>query len=156
MGRQALKRLTKQTIENAYIEAGCYTETKSAGAVNYVAIRLSEDDPFTIANIYGSRTGAASIWLKNAAWNNLRSDGHIKQGDRAVIDVESYKRGMDWSVEVHDNVDPIIGHIVNATVAHGQSNATQREAAAAEKAARAEEAKRRADYMAEKRRNPFA
>lgn len=156
MGRQALKRLTKQTIENAYIEAGCFTETKSAGAVNYVAIRLSEDDPFTIANIYGSRTGAASVWLKNEAWESLRSDGHIKQGDRAVIDVESYKRGMDWSIEVHDNVDPIIETIISATMAHGKAHAAQRLAAAELKAEKAEEAKARAAAMAEKRRNPFA
>ena len=154
MGRQALKRLTKQTIENAYLEAGCFTETKSAGAVDYIAVRLSEQDNLTIANIYGSRTGAASIWVKEWTWDNIRAN--VGKDDRTVIDVQSYKRGMDWSIEVHDQNDPIIGQLVETTIQHGHADRKERaEKAEAKKQALAE-ATARAEAMAAKRRDPFA
>jgi len=155
IGRQALKRLTKKTIEEAYREAGCYTETKSAGAVTYVAVRLSEDNPYTIANIYGSRTGAASIWVKQAVWGTLVDEGLVKEGDRVVIDVESYKRGMSWSIEVHDNVDPIIATLVEKTMEQGQHVEENRLKREAEKEAKAEAARERAERIGENRRNPF-
>ena len=61
IGKQEMKRLTKAKIVADFEANGFTAVERSAGAVNYVALKPSEDSPFVVASVYGDRRGAASI-----------------------------------------------------------------------------------------------
>lgn len=157
IGKQEMKRLTKaKIVEDFTAKGGFVAVERSAGAVNYVALKPSEDSQFVIASVYGDRRGAASVWIKDECFEILKEKGAITAvEDRNVKDVSFFKRGMDWQVEIHDNKDALIGEIIAASVIVRDAileMEAEKESIRAEKMA---QAKARADAMDAKRKSPF-
>ena len=73
IGKQEMKRLTKaKIVEDFTAKGGFVAVERSAGAVNYVALKPSEDSQFVIASVYGDRRGAASVWIKDECFEILQ------------------------------------------------------------------------------------
>jgi hypothetical protein len=156
IGKQEMKRLTKAKIVDDFTHQGFVAVERSAGAVNYVALKPSEDSQFVIASVYGDRRGAASVWIKDDCLEILKNEGLISAvDDRNIKDVSFFKRGMDWQVEIHDNTDRLIGDIVAASVIVRDAILEIEAEKASIRAEKAAEAKERADKMAAKRKSPF-
>lgn len=157
IGKQEMKRLTKAKIVDDFTATGGFVAVeRSAGAVNYVALKPSEDSQFVIASVYGDRRGAASIWIKNECFEILKDKGAITAvEDRNVKDVSFFKRGMDWQVEIHNNTDSLIGEIIAASTIVKDAILEMEAEKATVRAEKAAEAKERADAMAAKRKSPF-
>ena len=157
IGKQEMKRLTKaKIVEDFTAKGGFVAVERSAGAVNYVALKPTEDSQFVIASVYGDRRGAASIWVKDECLEILKEKGAITSvEDRNIKDVSFFKRGMDWQVEIHDNADRLIGEIVAASVIVRDAILEMEAEKATIRAQKAAEAKERADAMAAKRKSPF-
>ena len=157
IGKQEMKRLTKAKIVDDFTATGGFVAVeRSAGAVNYVALKPSEDSQFVIASVYGDRRGAASVWIKNECFEILKEKGAITAvEDRNVKDVSFFKRGMDWQVEIHNNTDSLIGEIIAASTIVKDAILEMEAEKATVRAEKAAEAKERADAMAAKRKSPF-
>lgn len=157
IGKQEMKRLTKAKIVDDFTATGGFVAVeRSAGAVNYTALKPSEDSQFVIASVYGDRRGAASVWIKNECFEILKEKGAITAvEDRNVKDVSFFKRGMDWQVEIHDNTDSLIGEIIAASTIVKDAILEMEAEKATIRAEKAAEAKERADAMAAKRKSPF-
>ena len=157
IGKQEMKRLTKAKIVDDFTATGGFVAVeRSAGAVNYVALKPSEDSQFVVASVYGDRRGAASIWIKNECFEILKDKGAITAvEDRNVKDVSFFKRGMDWQVEIHNNTDSLIGEIIAASTIVKDAILEMEAEKATVRAEKAAEAKERADAMAAKRKSPF-
>lgn len=157
IGKQEMKRLTKAKIVDDFTSAGGFVAvTRSAGAVNYVALKPSEDSQFVIASVYGDRRGAASIWVKDECFTLLKEKGVITAvEDRNVKDVSFFKRGMDWQIEIHNNTDLLIGEIVAASVIVKDALLEMEDEKATIRADKLAKATERAEAMASKRKTPF-
>jgi hypothetical protein len=157
IGKQEMKRLTKAKIVDDFTATGGFIAVeRSAGAVNYVALKPSEDSQFVIASVYGDRRGAASVWIKDECFEILKEKGAITAvEDRNVKDVSFFKRGMDWQVEIHNNTDSLIGEIIAASTIVKDAILEMEAEKATVRAEKAAEAKERADAMASKRKSPF-
>lgn len=157
IGKQEMKRLTKAKIVDDFTAKGGFVAVeRSAGAVNYVALKPSEDSQFVIASVYGDRRGAASVWIKDECFEILKEKGAITAvEDRNVKDVSFFKRGMDWQVEIHNNTDSLIGEIIAASVIVRDAILEMEAEKASLRAEKMAEAKERADAMAAKRKSPF-
>jgi len=159
-GRHALKRRTKQTIVDAFVSEGCTAVERSAGAVTYTALKLSDTHINSVANVYGSKRGAATIWVKDETWQLLKDWGAVTATEvdadlRRVTDISGYKRGMDWSIEIHDDVDPVITSTIRASIEVAKKADIARLTRVAEAEEKAAKAKAKADEMAAKRRSAF-
>ena len=156
IGKQEMKRQTKAKIVSDFETKGFVAVERSAGAVNYVALKPDAESPFVIASVYGDRRGAASIWVKYECFEILKDNGSVKaDDDRYIKDVSFFKRGMDWQVEIHDLNDDLIPKIIDASVIVRDSILAleaEREAIKADKLAKAAE---REERMAAKRKTPF-
>jgi hypothetical protein len=156
IGKQEMKRQTKAFIVEQFEGRGFTAVERSAGAVNYVALKPSEDSPFVVASVYGDRRGAASIWIKDECFEILKDNGSLSPDeDRNIKDVSFFKRGMDWQVEIHDIHDGVIDNIINASVIVMDSILKLEVEREQEKAAKMKAAQERADAMAAKRKSPF-
>lgn len=156
IGKQEMKRLTKAKIVADFEANGFVAVERSAGAVNYIALKSDADSPFVVASVYGDRRGAASIWVKDACFELLKDNGSLTADeDRNIKDVSFFKRGMDWQVEIHDIHDDVIPKVIEASVIVRDAileEEAEREAIKAEKLAKAEA---KAEAMAAKRKTPF-
>jgi hypothetical protein len=140
-----LKREIRATISTLFEDGGCTIEEKTAGQ-KYLAVSL-ENSTQRIAAIYGSLGGGASLWLKQAAWDEILPN--TDQNRDRVEDVSDFRRGFQWAFHFDDPDDPMIQQAVTACINTGTDrwNKTQlrREADARRAKARAErEAKRAA------------
>lgn len=157
IGKREMKKKTRSYIRQTFETNGCHTIDRSAGAVNYVAIRLHPECPNNIAAIYGSRNFAASIWVKDDAFTILKESGLIVADDgRPIKDVSFFKRGLDWQIDVYDDMDSIIQDIIAATMVTGQVREDERLSKIAFAEARAAESVARDAHMNDKRKDPFA
>tara|TARA_A200000159_G_C7307189_1_gene332891 strand:- start:110 stop:607 length:498 start_codon:yes stop_codon:yes gene_type:complete len=157
MGKQEMKRVTKALIVESFKDKGFTAVERSAGAVNYVALKPSEDSPFVIASVYGDRRGSASIWIKDECFEILKDNGTLSADeDRNIKDVSFFKRGMDWQVEIHDMTDTVvINGIIDASLVVMDSLVKLEEEREALKAEKLAKASARADAMEAKRKTPF-
>ena len=157
IGKQEMKRLTKaKIVEDFTAKGGFVAVERSAGAVNYVALKPSEDSQFVIASVYGDRRGAASVWIKDECFEILKEKGAITAGeDRNIKDVSFFKRGMDWQVEIHDMHDAVIDLIINASIIVMDSIVKLEQEREMLKADKLAKASARADAMEAKRKSPF-
>lgn len=156
IGKQEMKRLTKAKIVADFEANGFVAVERSAGAVNYVALKPSEDSPFVVASVYGDRRGAASIWIKDECFEILKDNGSLSADeDRNIKDVSFFKRGMDWQVEIHDMHDSVIPSVIKASIIVMDSIIKLEQEREEEKAAKMKAAQERADAMAAKRKSPF-
>ena len=156
IGRQEQKRNARASILNSFESAGFIGVERSAGAVNYMAIKSSLDSQYVIASIYGDRRGVASIWIKDDTLELLKDAGELSADeDRIIQDVSFFKRGMDWKCEIHDESDALIANIVTRS---GQVMTAIQEEEDARLAVRAEKAKLAAErkaHMDAKRKSAF-
>lgn len=156
IGKQEMKRRTKAHIQQAFEDAGFVAVERSAGAVNYIALKPSMDTQYVAASIYGDRRGAASIWVKDDVFHALKSKGKVSaDDDRTIQDVSFFKRGMAWKIEIHDLSDSLIKDILNETMVWWRETEAELAAAEAEKAEKARAAAEREAAMDAKRRSPF-
>jgi hypothetical protein len=156
IGKQEMKRLTKDLIQKRFEDAGFTAMTRSAGAVNYIALKPDPNEQYVAASIYGDRRGAASIWVKDEVLHDLKSEGKVSAtDDRTIQDVSFFKRGMDWKIEIHNTSDTLIEDIVRLSTAWWNTKKVELDAKAAEAAEKARVAAEREAAMDAKRRSPF-
>lgn len=156
IGKQEMKRLTKAKIVADFEASGFVAIERSAGAVNYTALKPDADSPFVVASVYGDRRGAASIWVKDACFEILKDNGSLTADeDRNIKDVSFFKRGMDWQVEIHDIHDDVIPKVIEASVIVRDAILEEEAEREAQKASKMKAAQERADAMEAKRKTPF-
>ena len=151
--RMTMKTMTRDAIENAFLMRGCTTSQKTAGAVKYTPISLADSDQ-RLAAIYGSKGGAASVWIKEETWARLRPQ--VNPDEVRVEDVDLFGRGFQWAVHFDYYDDPLISLLADIAVECGQERweraKMRREADARRESLRAE----REAEMAKRKRDPFA
>lgn len=156
VGKQEMKRLTKALIQEQFQLNGFNAVERSAGAVNYIALKPDLEDQHVAASIYGDRRGAASIWVKDSVFQALKDEGKVNASDdRNVQDVSFFKRGMDWKIEIHDTSDELIHDIVRLSSAWWEAKTAELAAKAAEMAEKKRLADERKAEMDAKRKSPF-
>jgi|TARA_Y100001973_G_C5203848_1_gene339870 hypothetical protein len=155
MGKREAKRVTKDKLNGLFAEQGCELVERSAGAVNYMGVRV-QDSKQNCAAIYGSKNRACSVWMKEDAFDALKAAGVLNPEVQVVEDVSMFRRGFQWSVHVNGPEDPIIPHIVEVCVSAGIERWTKTSARKEIEARRDSERADREARMAEKRRNPWA
>ncbi len=151
--KMTMKAMTRKAIEDAFVARGCTTSQKTAGAVKYTPISFGESDQ-RLAAIYGSKGGAASVWIKEETWTRLRP--HVNPDNIRVEDVDLFGRGFQWAVHFDHHDDPLILHLADIAVECGTERweraKMRREADSRRESIRAE----REAEMAERKRDPFA
>lgn len=156
VGKQEMKRLTKALIQDEFQLNGFNAVERSAGAVNYIALKPDLEDQHVAASIYGDRRGAASIWVKDEVFQALKAEGKVNASDdRNVQDVSFFKRGMDWKIEIHDTSDELIHDIVRLSGVWWANKTAELAAKAAEMAEKKRLADERKADMDAKRKSPF-
>ena len=158
-GKLAIKRETKTKIIDAYRDVNCSVDEKRTGSITYHAISLADSDQ-RIAAIYGSLGGAASLWIKEGAWEILRDsieDAFPDGIDREQIqDVDLFRRGYQWAVHFQGPDDPMIPLTIKATIEAGSARWERAQKRRADDARRAAARAQKKAEMDEKRRDPFA
>lgn len=146
IGKRQMKKLTKETIFNAFLLEGFEVHEMKAGSVNYHTIKFpaKHGTNQVVAAVYGSLTKAASLWLKESAFQAVKP--HLPV-DTMVEDVEPFRRGFQWAIHFEDKDDEVIDIAVKHSIEAANlrlSKTQDRQALEAERAkARAErEAKR--------------
>ncbi len=156
IGKQEMKRRTKALIQERFENAGFTSVERSAGAVNYIALKPDPSTQYVAASIYGDRRGAASIWVKDDVFHDLKTEGKVSaDDDRTIQDVSFFKRGMDWKIEIHNTSDALIDDIVRLSSVWWESKQAELEAKALEAAEKARLAEEREAAMDAKRKSPF-
>ena len=156
IGRQQVKRNARASILKSFELKGFIGVERSAGAVNYMAIKSNEESQFVIASIYGDRRGVASIWVKDDTLELLKGAGELTPTeDRIVQDVSFFKRGMDWKIEIHDAEDALIGAIVSRSQQVMTAIQEEEDAKVAARVEKQRLADERKAYMDSKRKSAF-
>ena len=153
IARKQMKALTREAIEDAFVARGCTTEQKTAGAVKYTPISLAGSDQ-RLAAIYGSKGGAASVWIKEETWTALRA--HVTPATCRVEDVDLFGRGFQWAVHFNSHDDPLIQTVADIAVECGKARWESAQARRAADARRAVVRAEREAEMAKRKRDPFA
>jgi len=158
MGEEAipkmkLKQLTRESILDSFLLRGCTVENKKSGAVKYSAISLDDSDQ-RLAAVYGSRGGAAALWVKESAWDLIKDD--LDPDEVRVEDVVMFGRGFQWAIHFDHPDDPLIDKAVEASVEAGKERWERAQKRRADDKRRAEARAERDAKMAERRRDPFA
>lgn len=150
----SLKERTQQHIAEAFHAKGCSTLERSAGAVKYMAVRMNDDSHQNVAAIYGGLGTPASIWVKDAVFQEIKDD--VRDAGNYVDDVKYTHRGFDWRIFIESPSDPLLIFIVEESVKWGQqawdAYLVRKEATDLRDSRRAEREAR----MAEIKRDPFA
>ena len=152
IGKRELKRMTRQKIQEELESHGLECEDLTAGSIKYTVARFKGEPNQIVAAIYGSIKDCASIWVKEAAFQELKPDLLKDFPETTIEDVSLFRRGFQWSVHVKSPTDPLIQKVIGSAVIHGQerlnktlkrrSEDARREAARAEREAAIAERKR--------------
>ena len=152
IGKRELKRMTRQKIQEELESHGLECEDLTAGSIKYTVARFKGEPNQIVAAIYGSIKDCASIWVKEAAFQELKPDLLKDFPETTIEDVSLFRRGFQWSVHVKSPTDPLIQKVIGSAVVHGQerlnktlkrrSEDARREAARAEREAAMAERKR--------------
>jgi len=155
--KNALKQQTRERLTTLFKNAGMTIENHSAGAVNYISVSIPSSGQ-NCAAVYGSRGGAASLWMKQDAWELLRDEVNaagIAESLR-IEDVDLFRRGFQWAVHFNSPSDSHLEMAVNACVESGKERwRLTQERWAKEKAALAKRHEKEKE-IASRRRDPFA
>ena len=146
-----LKAETRKRIRGLFEASGCTVESKQAGN-HYLAVSLPDSNQ-RIAAIYGSLGGAASLWLKEAAWTLLRPHTNPKR-DR-VEDVRDFRRGFQWAIHFDDPNAALIEKSVEVCIEAGTARWTKTQQRRAEDERRAKAVAERKAKRASTKRNPW-
>ena len=144
--------MTRQKIQEELETHGLECEDLTAGSIKYTVARFKGEPNQIVAAIYGSIKDCASIWVKEAAFQELKPDLLKDFPETTIEDVSLFRRGFQWSVHVKSPTDPLIQKVIGSAVIHGQerlnktlkrrSEDARREAARAEREAAMAERKR--------------
>lgn len=115
IGKREMKKLTKERIFEAYRENGYEIQEMRAGSINYHTVKHPENTGSNqvVAAIYGSLTKAASLWLKESAFQAVKPHLPI---DTLVEDVEPFRRGFQWAIHFEDKDDDVIQIAVSHSI----------------------------------------
>ncbi len=150
----SLKQKTQQHICEAFIAKGCSTLERSAGAVNYVAIRMNDESHQNVAAIYGGLGTPASIWVKDAVFQEIKDI--VKDAGNYVDDVKYTHRGFDWRIFIESPDDPLLTTVVEESVEWGKQAWEKYLVRKEAKDLRDSRREERQSRMAEIKRDPFA
>lgn len=100
---------------------GLECENLKAGSINYTVARFKDEPNQIVAAIYGSIKDCASIWLKEAAFQELKPELLASHSEHTIEDVSLFRRGFQWSVHIKSPDDPLIMKVVDKAVLHGQA-----------------------------------
>lgn len=112
IGKRENKRQTKAALLTALEDRGLKIEEMAAGSVTYHVARWPDENQIICA-IYGSLRHAASVWVKEAAFDILKPD---LPDDAVVEDVAPFRRGFQWSVHFSGPWDELIKPTLDACV----------------------------------------
>lgn len=115
IGKREMKKLTKEAIFNAFLVNGYEVHEMKAGSVVYHTIKhpASVGSNQVVAAVYGSLTKAASLWLKESAFEAVKP--HLPL-DTMVEDVEPFRRGFQWAIHFEDKDDDVIDIAVEHSI----------------------------------------
>lgn len=121
IGKRELKRMTRDRIQEELVAHGLECENLKAGSINYTVARFKDEPNQIVAAIYGSIKDCASIWLKEAAFQELKPELLASHSEHTIEDVSLFRRGFQWSVHIKSPDDPLIMKVVDKAVLHGQA-----------------------------------
>lgn len=121
IGKRELKRMTRDRIQEELVAHGLECENLKAGSINYTVARFKDEPNQIVAAIYGSIKDCASIWLKEAAFQELKPELLASHSEHTIEDVSLFRRGFQWSVHIKSPEDPLIMKVVDKAVLHGQA-----------------------------------
>lgn len=146
-----LKREVREEIIE-YFSEDCEIEEKKAGQT-YLAVSLKGSTQ-RIAAIYGSLGGGASLWVKQAAWEQIRMV--CDPETTRVEDVSDFRRGFQWAIHFNDPSDSMIPTAVAACISTGQTRWEKTLKRRADDARRAEARAEREAKRAATKKDPWA
>lgn len=153
IGKRELKRMTRQKIQEELESHGLECEDLTAGSIKYTVARFKGEPNQIVAAIYGSIKDCASIWVKEAAFQELKPDLLKDFPETTIEDVSLFRRGFQWSVHVKSPTDPLIQKVIGSAVIHGQERLNKTLKRRSEDARREEARAEREAAMAERKRD---
>ena len=153
IGKRELKRMTRQKIQEELESHGLECEDLTAGSIKYTVARFKGEPNQIVAAIYGSIKDCASIWVKEAAFQELKPDLLKDFPETTIEDVSLFRRGFQWSVHVKSPTDPLIQKVIGSAVVHGQERLNKTLQRRSEDARREEARAEREAAMAERKRD---
>ncbi len=153
IGKRELKRMTRQKIQEELESHGLECEDLTAGSIKYTVARFKGEPNQIVAAIYGSIKDCASIWVKEAAFQELKPDLLKDFPETTIEDVSLFRRGFQWSVHVKSPTDPLIQKVIGSAVVHGQERLNKTLKRRSEDARREEARAEREAAMAERKRD---
>ena len=153
IGKRELKRMTRQKIQEELESHGLECEDLTAGSIKYTVARFKGEPSQIVAAIYGSIKDCASIWVKEAAFQELKPDLLKDFPETTIEDVSLFRRGFQWSVHVKSPTDPLIQKVIGSAVVHGQERLNKTLKRRSEDARREEARAEREAAMAERKRD---
>lgn len=153
IGKRELKRMTRQKIQEELESHGLECEDLTAGSIKYTVARFKGEPNQIVAAIYGSIKDCASIWVKEAAFQELKPDLLKDFPETTIEDVSLFRRGFQWSVHVKSPTDPLIQKVIGSAVVHGQERLNKTLKRRAEDARREAARAEREAAMAERKRD---
>ena len=153
IGKRELKRMTRQKIQEELESHGLECEDLTAGSIKYTVARFKGEPNQIVAAIYGSIKDCASIWVKEAAFQELKPDLLKDFPETTIEDVSLFRRGFQWSVHVKSPTDPLIQKVIGSAVIHGQERLNKTLKRRSEDARREEASAEREAAMAERKRD---
>ena len=151
IGKRELKRMTRQKIQEELESHGLECEDLTAGSIKYTVARFKGEPNQIVAAIYGSIKDCASIWVKEAAFQELKPDLLKDFPETTIEDVSLFRRGFQWSVHVKSPTDPLIQKVIGSAVVHGQERLNKTLKRRSEDARREEARAEREAAMAERK-----
>ena len=153
IGKRELKRMTRQKIQEELESHGLECEDLTAGSIKYTVARFKGEPNQIVAAIYGSIKDCASIWVKEAAFQELKPDLLKDFPETTIEDVSLFRRGFQWAVHVKSPTDPLIQKVIGSAVIHGQERLNKTLKRRSEDARREEARAEREAAMAERKRD---
>jgi len=151
--KRELKRMTRARIQKELEAHGLECEEMTAGSIKYTVARFMNEPNQIVAAIYGSIKDCASIWVKEAAFQELKPELLSSHPEATVEDVSLFRRGFQWSVHIKSPDDPLIMKVIDKAVLHGQDRLNKTIKRRAEDTRREQARAEREAAMAERKRD---
>ena len=145
--------MTRQAIQDRLESFGLECEDLKAGSINYTVARFKGEPNQIVAAIYGSIRDCASIWVKEAAFQDIKPELLRDFPEATVEDVSLFRRGFQWSVHIKSPTDPLIEKVIDSAVIHGQHRLNKTIKRRHEDARREQARAEREAAMAERKRD---
>ena len=142
--------MTRENLKAKLLEHGLECEDMQAGSITYTVARFPHEPNQIVAAIYGSIKGCASLWMKEAAFQEAKPN---LPSDTVVEDVAMFRRGFQWAVHFDAPTSELIPVCVSATVSAGTNRLNKTLKRRADDDRRAAEREVRQAKMAERKRD---